>query len=68
MRMIELSDEECRLLWNIINYMQSRVIERQANILFAYKNQEAYNEVINEWNKETIDEWMILHNLKKRIK
>ena len=65
---LELSDKECKMLWDIINYTQSRVIDKQANILFAYKNQEIYSEVIKEWNKETVDEWMMLHNIKKRLR
>lgn len=65
---VELSDEECKMLWDIINYTQSRVIEKQANISFAYSKNESFAEVINIWNKETIDEWMILHNIKKRLK
>ena len=68
MRTIELSDEECKMLWDIINYTQSRVIEKQAHILFAYKDNDTYAEVIKVWNAETVDEWMILHNIKKRLK
>lgn len=68
MKTIELSEDECKMLWDVINYTQSRVIEKQANIIFAYSKQEQYAQIMALWDKETVDEWMILHNIKKRLR
>lgn len=70
-KILTLNEDEIKLLWNVINYRQSQVIHEQARQIqtISLLNDESKTKAIfDEWNKETVDEWMMLHEIKKRLK
>jgi len=64
---VDLSVEEARMLKGIINGIQGRVIDKNMNQLIWFKDSEKHKEMIEEWTLETIDEWMFLQTIKKKL-
>jgi hypothetical protein len=71
---IILGDDEIKLLKSVINHRQSQVIKEQATQIYTISNisnmdnNKNFKQIFDIWNKETTDEWMILHNIKGKLK
>lgn len=65
---IDLTDEELRTIYNIANYMQDRGMTNIGIKIQQLGHDERWTKQLNIWNDETINEWNILANIKKKVK